>query len=576
MDAVNQIVTVPVMHRLESKVWQGGVVFLVACLAFANTLFNELVYDDLLLISDQVAIRSPLNLSPIWLGTFWGDIWPYNIIYRPVTLWTLSLNYGLNELLGWSGSHTTLYHLANILLHATASVFVLRVGVSLRLSVTTGLAAALLFAVHPIHTEAVAMITGRSEILATGFGLAFTILHRKDRTALAGLFFAIALCSKESAIAFLPLVTALHYLDGQSPSRLPIRALGVYAAVTLGWYVIRSIAIAGIVTPPETLPLAEATTLTRLLTAAHIQVKYLTLQVLPFGLSSDYSYNQIPFVTTFFDLGFLAFCVVVPSSVWLAWKFRHAQPVLLLSVVGYVVLFAPASNFLLPIGTIMGERLAYAPSMFICMVLGLGASRMIDYLKQPGMVVYGILLVACGALAMGRNATWADLDIFATTQVQNAPNSAKANYGAGRARHRSGDLDAAAALYEKALKIKPDYADAWNNLGVLRRDQGNPDLAAQLYLKAISIKQGHAKAHFNLGQVRQDQGEVEEAVSLYRRAIELRMVYPEACNNLAILLAQRGEIEEAVALWEKALRLRPDYAIARTNLRRLGDAIRTK
>lgn len=550
----------------------GIVVFLLAAAVYANTLTNELVFDDLLFLENQPAVRNAADVRAIWLGRFWGEIWPHNVIYRPLTVWSMAVNHALNRSIGLDGIHVVSYHLVNLLLHAGVSVACLHLFKRMGVPKRGALAGALLFAVHPIHTEAVAAITGRGELLAALFGLCGLILHRDSRSPiLTTTCFLAALCSKESAIAFPAVAVCWDVLADDRFSRERWLRYAGYAAAVTGWLAIRSHVIAGIETPPMTLPLSEYPAPVRVLTAMHVQFRYLLLQVLPVGLSSDYSHNQIPTVRSIVDFHVLGYAASVASATWAAWKWRVCTAVPL-AVVAYGLLFFPASNLLIPIGTVMGERLAYAPSVFFCAIFGLLFHR--AFRAAPLMVAgVAIVLAAFAWLTAARNATWADAGTFHATQLASAPNSASANYGAGRALHEAGDTTAAVQLYRRALEIRPAYPDAWNNLGVAVRDLGDSESALGMFDRALALEPAHARAHYNRGQTLESLGRGAEAEEAYRAAIEIEPAYPEALNNLAVILAGHGRLVEAARYWERALEADPGYQIARTNLDRLNRMI---
>ena len=128
-----------------------------------------------------------------------------------------------------------------------------------------------------------------------------------------------------------------------------------------------------------------------------------------------------------------------------------------------------------------------------------------------------------------------------------------------------GKLDEAVACYRRALELKPDYAEAHNNLGNALKDQGKLDEAVACYRRALELKPDYAEAHNNLGIALNDQGKLDEAVACYRRALELKPDYAEAHSNLGVALNDQGKLDEAVACYRRALELRPDFADAHWN-----------
>ena len=120
--------------------------------------------------------------------------------------------------------------------------------------------------------------------------------------------------------------------------------------------------------------------------------------------------------------------------------------------------------------------------------------------------------------------------------------------------------DEAVKCYDKAIAIKPDYAEAFNNLGTALKEVGQLNAAAKCYKKAIAITPDYAKAHHNLGATLKDLGQPNEAVKCYEKAIAIKPDYAGAHNNLAIFFKDIGQLDEAVKNFEKALSINPEYA----------------
>jgi len=131
---------------------------------------------------------------------------------------------------------------------------------------------------------------------------------------------------------------------------------------------------------------------------------------------------------------------------------------------------------------------------------------------------------------------------------------------------RLGQLNAAVKCFEKALAIKPDYAEAHSNLGNTLKELGQLDAAVKCFEKALAIKPDYAEAHYNLGTTLQELGQLEETAKCYEQALAIKPDYAEAYCNLGITLQELGQLEEAVKCYEQALAIKPDYAEAHSNL----------
>ncbi|MGH9868357.1 MAG: hypothetical protein ACREAA_09365, partial [Candidatus Polarisedimenticolia bacterium] len=176
---------------------------LVAAACYLNTFGNGFVFDDL-----DVIVRNPLvageqagDLARTFSTHYWHHVRDYGNLYRPLTILSYAANHAVSGLEPWS------YHAVNLALHALASALVVVLAVALGLPVGAAAAAGLLFAAHPVHTEAVAGVVGRAELLAACAVLGAWCLHLGGsgiRRALGvGLLFALGLFSKENA-AVLP------------------------------------------------------------------------------------------------------------------------------------------------------------------------------------------------------------------------------------------------------------------------------------------------------------------------------------------------------------------------------------
>ena len=258
----------------------------VVVLVYGDALLNQFTLDDGLYI-----MRNP-QVTHVSLRELFAPNKITNV-FRPFTFATLALNWALGA------AHPLGYHLFNILLHAGVTLLLYLLlqallGPSPRAK-AAALAAAFLFAVHPIHTEAVASVAGRPELLAAGFLLAAWLLHLRDREIPALLCFALALLSKESAVVFLALLLIGDYARGTWKPALRYARVGAVTLLYLGvlWEVqgrrFGQAAIAPLDNPLAGLPAGW-----RILNALRVAWKYVGLHFYPAALSCDYSFNQIP------------------------------------------------------------------------------------------------------------------------------------------------------------------------------------------------------------------------------------------------------------------------------------------
>jgi tetratricopeptide (TPR) repeat protein len=486
-------------------------VALVALAVYANTLGNGFVYDDHIILHSPL-LGKPWSFAAIFDNQFRPASAGRIANYRPLNDWSHLLNYSLSRWITGAGASGACFHLVNALLHAAVACLALAWFAELGLGRRVALTGALLFAVLPIHTEAVANITGRSEMEAAMFGLVFLILHRRRARAWAAIAYALALLCKESAIAFLPLAVAMDVCLPREEARrardvpehvagarrLPLWSYGALAVIALAWLLLRAYAVQSadqlptiVQNPLRFVPLGE-----RLLTAARVQLDYLRLELFPIQLSSDYSMNQIPVVTSALDPRFLVFSAVLAAAIAGAWHLRRRAPIVAFAVLGYAILFSTTSNFLVPIGTIMGERLAYAPSLMVSLLLASALWQAERWIGARGVIAaVALLALAYAGKTFAQNRVWHDeLTLFAE-QARTAPDSAKAHAQYGNALVEAGRDREAIAQYERSIAIRAYKPEVFYQMGcALNRVHADPEQSIAAFRGAIERLPNHLDA----------------------------------------------------------------------------------
>jgi tetratricopeptide (TPR) repeat protein len=546
--------------------WQVMLLMAVALLVYANTLGNGFVFDDNYYVFENPAAKT---ISPAdWFRP------TSNNVFRPVTFATLALNWVI------SAGRPLGYHLVNILLHAAVVVllYLLLQMLLARLpqATTIAFASALLFAVHPIHTEAVAWITGRSELLAAGWLLAAWLFHLRNQQLPALLCFVPALLAKESAVVFLPLVLAGDYALGKFK---PFYRYGVIAATT-GLYLALLRKMQGgrfgqkgfnsLDNPLGSLPLAL-----RIPNGFRVAWKYIGLQVYPARLSCDYSYNAILLYARWRLLPILAATLLI-LVMW-AWLGKTGRKEWFLAGAIYLAGFAVTANILLPTGTIMGERLAYLPSIGFCLLFALFWVQLGNRYPKAGWVMLGLILVALSVRTMARNRDWHDNFTLYSAAVRAVPGSTKAHALLGQEYLRRGQLDEARAELGAALRIFPDFPEAIENYGLVEVRAGHNLQARNLLEKAYALtKRNDPDYSFRAVNLAawliQEGGADSEALQILNQSIAVAPADARAWANRAVVAFRRGDWFSARADAEQALRLDSSNGQARNLLLTLNGA----
>jgi tetratricopeptide (TPR) repeat protein len=555
-------------------------VFGAALLAYSGNLGNGFVYDDRFVIE-----KNPLVQSLDWPGllttSYWGEIVDAGL-YRPLTL----LSFGVNRALGGSAFG---FHLANDLLHGVAAVLALFVARTLGLSSAGALAAAFLFALHPVQSEAVTSLVGRAEILAFSFTLAaFLLFARKKSPVLVGASFLCALLSKESAAFALPLFI-FYRRDG---ARLLALGGALVAGAVLRIAVLGGVGIEGREIGFLDNPLAHSGLGARVLSAPVLLLHYVRLVLWPRTLSADYSFDQIPIPTTAADprvlLGGLLLALLVLAAV-LGKRLGIAALAFLLPLAGYLHLF--------PLGTIFAERLLYLPMLGAALAFGLGIEALSNRRQWLSAVVAVAVLGSCAVRVWTRIPDWRDNETLFRKTVETSPFSARsyfllgaelleqkrfsesaesfaiglaiypAHFGArmslGEALLAAGDAGRAEEAFTAALELQPASEDARKAaieaaIALGREKARALDFAAarESFERAIALDENEPSAWNYLGLVSEREGRLDEARSHYERALREDPTLVEALLNLASLRMNAGELSAAEEIYRRALSLR--------------------
>lgn len=561
----------------------AGAVALLAVAVYASTIGHEFVFDDNPEVVDNEGIRSLRNLPSFFGESAWKGAGEDNPIYRPLTTASYALNHAVSGLEPWS------YHLVNVVLHAVVSVLVLVFALELGLPALAAFGGAALFAVHPIHVEAVANVAGRKDLLTAVFALLAVLAHvRATRrggiaVVLAPLALLAAMFSKEAGLAVLGVLVARDILFGREEwSRAQRRFVGLYAAyagAVAVYFVARWTAVGSLGVPLDHIPYAEnpiahVPAATRLVTAVAALGRGIALLVAPVTLSPDYSYAAIPPATGAGDpylwLGLLAVVAAIATTI-LAWR---RAPIVVLALAWYAATLFPASNLIVPIGTIFGERLLYLPSVGLSLLVGAALARAPGGLASTvARTAVAIVLVWFGWRTLVYAGVWHDELALFTWGEKVQPRSSKMQQCLGAALMERGRPAEAVPHFEAALAIVGDQAIPQSRhrleLGVAYEALDRPADAARVYLAILRDDPAYADAMWRLGVAQWAMGQRGAAVKSWERTVAVDPRHGRALSEIGIALWNEGNRGGARAMWERATVADPRLASA---WYRLGNA----
>ncbi len=554
------------------------VVLSVALACYANSLEGVLLFDDLNSIVKNRLVREGDVGRIFSTASWWGEL-GYGRLYRPIT----TLSFAANYLLG--GIDPAGYHLVNLLLHAAVSLLLFRLFGKLSGSSHLAFLAALLFAAHPVHTEAVTSVVGRAEELAALFALASWLFLLKARAAegrqclwlpAASVTLATGFLAKESAGTILGAIVCADLIyyrrHGERILAVLRRWLPQYVALLGGLVlvvILRTLVLGEIVTTPDTMDnvIAKAPLAAHYLTAVAVVGLYAARLFWPFRLSADYSYPQIELVSSPFDPAFVFGLLLIVAAAGLFWWSLGRRPVVAFSLAFSASTFVLASNMVITIGTIMAERLLYLPSAGFCLLVACAVEGLARRLvPQPRKARIGALLcvvlltAAWGRATWVRNRIWLEPRVFFEAMVRDAPRSARSHRELALVYSRLGRHEDALAEMKRSLALKPDDATTLYNLGNVMMRAGRYQEAIGAYTRSLARKPDFVQAMTNLGNAYSAVGDEASARRWFENGLRLAPGSALLNMNLANSLFRQGLIQEAEERYRRAARLDPRSA----------------
>lgn len=557
--------------------WSWGAALLIAAVCgviYATALPGDFVLDDVQVVASNPLVSGEGGIGAIFRSGYWAGRFASDL-YRPVTILSLALDHAL-----WDG-HATGFRLANIALHALTALIAYALLRALLRNNFAALAAALFYACHPIHSEAVVPAVGRSECLAGALVIAALFLYVRSArksgsagTAFSLLMFFLATLSKESAFALPLILVALEYVfpSGKGWGRyrkvLPYFAVAALS-LALRFWALGTTAFGGPVAFIDN-PAARSGFGVRLMTAVEVTVRYLGLLAFPAVLSADYSYAQVRPVETPWSLNFAGAAAVLLVAAWGAFALRRRAPEVSFGGLWFALAYLPVSNILIPTGTIMAERLMHVPALGLCIVFGWAAGRAADRAGRRGRS-WAAAAVAAVTLLYGARTAVRNLDfrdngtLFAAT-VRAAPQSVRMRVFYGDFLSKNGRFEESQEQFDAAESLLPGYGPTELFLGGHYSRMGRYEEAAEHFRKAVAANPDLAEARQGLGNALRMAGRAEESVPELEAAARLRPGDPGVQCDLGKSLVMAGRPEDGEAAFRKALERAPAMAEAHLGL----------
>jgi protein O-mannosyl-transferase len=535
----------------KASLWALAVCLLLVAVCYANSINNAFILDDVAIVATNEQIRSiqPLHFLS---QSYWGEQingW----VYRPLTIFSFSVEYSIWK--AWPAG----FRLTNLLLHALNGWLVFLLVRSILGSLPAAWASAVVYIVHPAHTEAVVNIVGRSELLAASLFFAGWLAFRKGHTWLAAAAYMLSLLSKENAIV-LPAVIALEMLlDGGGLRKVLLswRRFAVLGSVALAYLALR-IYILGRLGPPAIGQYMHGalTLVERWMTSGRVFLQYLRLMFWPVEVTGDYEFNSIPVAhpgdwDAWVGLILVAACLL--AAMWLARRRSKVS----LGILFVFVTLLPVSNWIMPIAVLMAERFLYTPMFGFALLAGAFWAGIRDgrirRLTAAGVVAVAVLL------CVSHNYIWQDKLTFHRNLLRVFPENARGRLGYGFALLQGNKVEEAKEQFEEGLRILPNSAPLKAALAsaIMRMDR-QCGRARPLLDEALREDPTLWHGLWVLGDCFTLEGQINRAEEAFAEAVRITD-FPDVklLYSWGRSLEGLGQFEKAIRVYERAARIDP-------------------
>lgn len=580
-DNLTKIMIKQISDFFISYKMQIVIIFLSAFVLYFNTLFNDYSLDDQMVIYDNEYVTQGIDGIDDILTTdafegFFGKRGSKLISggrYRPLSFITFAIEWE------FFGQNPKVSHFINIFLFACLSVFIF---VFLTLLFNTNnsnkwyfsfpFIASMLYAFHPIHTEVVANIKGRDEILCFLFAIlsciAFIAALKNTKTkyyVITIILFFLSLMSKENGITFLGVFVLIYYLkfskfnikDLFNKLLLPIVSASIFLFIRSKY---TQTGVSEVSSEILNNPFSIASSSEKWATIFYSFFKYLKLLIFPIDLTHDYYYNQIPY-KSFTDITVIISIVSVLGLCFFILKnIKNKSNKILFSILFFIITFSIVSNVFFTVGIIMNERFMFIPSLGFSIVCAFLFEKF--YSKKNSTLLFsilGVILIGYGFKTIDRNKAWKDNLTLFGTDYHISTNSAKVATSYGGSLIDESDrieslkkknliLDSSIQVLNRAIKIYPTHSQSWLLLGnATMKRYNDPQKAIKIYKKSVQLRpNSFFDGEYNLGVMYYNIKEYDSALKYITTANKIKPNHNEAKEILTKTLSKLGRADEAL------------------------------
>lgn len=571
-----------------------------AAILYGNTVLNKYAVDDEYVTNNPVVAKGLKALPEIFSTSYinqQGNIGSNVTDYRPIVKLTFALEYQL-----W-GQKPGVSHGINMLIYWLLSVFLFFLLKRLLkdYNIIFPFLITILFMAHPVHTEVVASLKNRDEMLAFlgGIGAMWFILNYTETRKLfnlliAFIIFVLGFLSKTSILPFLALYPLVLWFFTDFPPKkyIPIVVILLIAALAAMYIPRLFLPHVGRVDHYIENPLYfEKDLWLRLGTAFSSLLFYLRILVYPHPLLYYYGYDMIPVVGLGNIWALLSLTIYAILFVYAIMKFRK-KDILSFAILWYLIAISMYSNLLVPVVGIVSERFLFTASLGFAMAIVILIFRLFRTdpksltiemdarLKILAVII--LLLIPSTILTINRNQKWRNLFVLYRSDIKALERSAIANLQYGGYLMRTVYTDpnflqhgrvnqfkqqVIITHFRQSLRLYPDNYKALNDLGTVYLFlTDKPDSAVYFLKKAVDLDPGLQPAWVNLGMAYRKMKEYPKAKECYEYLLKVNPNNLKAIFALADVYNDEGDFDRAVKMNEDIIKVRPDFEMPYINI----------
>ncbi|XP_018331585.1 transmembrane and TPR repeat-containing protein 4 isoform X2 [Agrilus planipennis] len=567
--------------------WQYFVICCLAFLCYSVTINGNFVFDDTEAIVKNKDILPTTSLINMFRNDFWGNDIKLNAShksYRPLTVLTFRLDYFLG-----SGLNSVQFHVTNTLLYCILcclSLPLYQVILEKNLDAHYAFLSSILFTLHPLHTETVAGLVGRADILSAILFVFGLLLYSKALKQKFLLYFSLSIIAigtavfcKETAITGFGVCGVFDFLTKKPlKNRKSLKLYCYRIGCLIGFLIIimyYRLKVMNFERPIFAIgdnPTAfSSNTWTKILTFNYIYFLNFILLLWPHWLCFDWSMGCIPLIEKYCDgriILVITFWIFIIYSCYKLFYKVYSEKLknikhILMGVCLLILPFLPASNIFFKVGFVIAERILLLPSLGHCLLIIIGFYKIQNHFKsiRKQILIYlWFLYILFAIRTFQRNTEWLNEEKLFTSALNVCPLNAKAMNNLANLLREENEFLEAASLLKKAVEIRPNFAAAWMNLGIVLSNLNETVEAENCYLTAIRHRKRYPDCYYNLGNLYLDLNRYEEALKSWEMAVSFKPTHKAAWSNMLVLLNTLERFDEAIKYSTIALIHNPNVA----------------